>query len=1198
MSPKPFTLELVLLALLSAGPALAEQVVFSKIMYAPAAGQPQYLELRNLTATPFDLANWRLSGGVEYEFPDFSTNAPALTFLKPFERIILCGTNPAAMRTAYAVPESVRLYGPWRGKLSRKGERITLADQNGALLCTVKYGARSPWPPAADGTGHPLVLLNPDRGVDDWRNWTVSARPGGAPGSGDPVVRTAPTLRLNEIHFRDATTVDWVEVFNPLPTPVPTTGLFLSARPDFSDRFPLSNTVAGGGLASWTTAFPVRPGEVVVYLLEGTNTVLDCRAVPPPGQASSWQAFPDGGPEWYASQAPTRDAANHPARHTDIIINEIMFDPPSTLPRPAPYLELFNRGRAEVDLSGWQLTEGVRFRFPTGTKILPGGYLVVTGHAKRFRAVYGGLPVLGDWEGKLSHKGDRLRLLDASDNLVNQVDFQTGGDWPELAAGGGSSLELTNPWLDNSLASAWRDSDETAKSTFREYSCTGKYEELHTKGDPSDYLELHLHLVGEGHLALQDLFFGKALSGPNLIRNGDQLSDDGASAKGWLCQGTHWASYLTNGQLHLVADGHGDNRPNRAEIDLPGLKKGDLCELRFKARWVSGKPRLIAQTWDHSVAGSFLVEVPPNLGTPGARNSCFVPEPPPQVDALLHSPAVPRSSNTVTVTARVSCPVPLASVSVLHRLDNDRGNGAWTNAPMHDDGQLGDAVAGDGLYTAELPARRSGRIVQFYVQAVATNGQAALLPRLGPDRPALYVVDDRKLPTDLRTVRYVVSAHDLGSTADGDSARYGFKHPRHSNHYYNSTFISNERDIFYLGGVRQSGSPWTRGGSLDRPKFKLPADRLFRAHEHFYYDNDAAGGNFHNRITRYWLYLMGLPANENEVVRLVVNNHGPELREETEPVWNDFLNRHFPHGSRGLLYRVDDEWWFTDNWDRDNRDADWSYKGSDNPGRYRTEWMLRTQEADDNYSDLIAFFKLISSDKYTQEEIEEYLDPDAVLKYTAVRGYTCDWDTFTMSRGKNAWFYQRPDDRKFMFLQWDSDLGFGDPNGGFYGWRIEPWLQRPYNRRRFHAYLAALHDQLARHNARFKAWLQAEEDASPAYSPNPSFYLDFCAARDTAVQREVGRDLKAPFEIKPLNPSNTATNDSILLTGTAPCTLYRLELAGHPDLLPTWKNSVTWQFPHVPLTPGTNPLVVRGLDQQGRLLQQIETRIVRAEEPR
>ncbi len=1488
--------------LLSVATVRAEQVVISEIMYHPPATRPEFVELYNQTVTPLDIARWRLAGGVSYEFPDFSTNAPGLTFLKPFERIVLCGANAAALRAAYRMPESVRVYGPWTGKLSNSGERITLKDKNGVTACTVKFGTRGHWPVAADGAGHSLVLRDSNRSVDDWRNWTASELPGGTPGTvslparetpaaspevdlnlgiplvdygsswryeasgrelgaswrettfddskwasgrgllgfedaplptpgiqtplsrrgqmtcyfrtrfvfnGDlknarfaldqivddgavyylngkeigrsrmatggvfnyntPALTSVPdateelsvfpisgalflpgtnvlavevhqssatsldlvfgarlrvstpfqagivineifpdpvnsgfveffnattnmanlrgwfltddaghlrkfpirgdvllppgglgaigfgdaafavtnpaavflvnpdgatvenavmvnfssdpralgrkpaggrswfrfpepsrglpnvglsgeAARLNEVHFKKDK-VDWVELFNPLRTGGTTQGLFLSSRRDFSDKEPLNAPLAAGGCASWNVSFPVRDREVTLYVVNAAGVVLDGRVFTPPVSGECWQAFPDGGGEWFSASKPSRNETNNPPHNTDIVINEIMFDPPSALTNASQFIELFNRGKKPVDLSGWQFEEAVQFKFPNGVKLAAGSYLVIAADTNRLRAACGNLPLVGNFKGKLSHGGELIRLVDRAGNLVNQVEYHSGGDWPELAAGLGSSMELINPGMDNSRASAWRDSDERGKASPHAYSCEGKYEELHVKGAPSDFKELHFHLVGDGHVVLENIWFGKKGSDKNYVLNGGRMSEDGASVKGWLAQGNHAQSFITNGQLHIVSDGHGDSRANRVEIDVTGMTKGETCELKFNALWVSGKPRLIAQTWEHSIAGSFLVQVPQNLGSPGAVNSRFIAVPPPQVGSLSHSPAVPRSTNTVAVTAKVFSIAPLTSVQVFHRLDNDKADGVWTNTAMRDDGLAGDAMAGDAIFTGELPRRNSGQVIQFFVQATATNGQSCLLPRGGAVRPALYVVDDRAVPLDLRTTRFIVSARDLNAIADGNTPRHGFKYPRHSNHYFNSTFITNEEEIYYGGEIRNSGSPWTRGGGLDRPKFKLPNDRRFRSHEHFYYDNDPAGGNFHNRVTRYWLYLLGHPVGENEIIRVVVNNFGIDLREDTEPVHNDLLNRNFAYGSKGQLYRIDDEWWFTDNWDRDQRDADFGYKGSDNPGRYRTEWMKRSNETEDDFTDLIAFFKTISAGKFT--DVDQLLDVDAVLKYTVVRGYIADWDTFTMGRGKNAFFFQRATDGKFQFLQWDSDLALGDANSGFYGGRVQGWLERPHIRRLFNYYLAELHERYTKNSARFQAWLQADEDASNSYSPNPSVYLNWCNNREAAVLRELGASYKAVFKINPVNTANTVTNHTVTLTGMAPCTIYTLELAPQPKAKPEWKDVQTWKFADVPVSPGTNVFVVRGVDEGGRLLQESRLSIVR-----
>ena len=118
----------------------AEQVVISEIMYHPAGGKPAWVEVLNNTATPFDIANWRLSAeSMGYELPAFSTNAPKLTFLNPFERIVVGAVEPAALRAAWNIPDAVRIYGPWTGKLKHSGNKLVVRDKNGVNLCVVEH---------------------------------------------------------------------------------------------------------------------------------------------------------------------------------------------------------------------------------------------------------------------------------------------------------------------------------------------------------------------------------------------------------------------------------------------------------------------------------------------------------------------------------------------------------------------------------------------------------------------------------------------------------------------------------------------------------------------------------------------------------------------------------------------------------------------------------------------------------------------------------------------------------------------------------------------------------------------------------------------------------------------------------------------------------------------------------------------------
>ena len=1174
----------------------AEQVVISEIMHHPPGKLPAWVEVRNQTATPFDIAKWRLTGSIEFEFPDFAaTNADA-SFLRSFERIVISSAAPATTRAAYTnIPSNVRVFGPWVGLLPAGGDRLTLKDKNGMPLCSVRYSDHGRWPAAANETGHTLVLRDGNRKVDDWRNWTASVRPLGTPGApASAPTPAAAALRLNEIQFAPrGGRVEWIELFNSATNSLPLDGLVLASRADFTDRVSLSGNLPANGCRSWAVPFMSKAEEATVFLADATGTVLDAFTFVRPCKGNNLQAFPDGTKEWFVGDRPTRDSRNSPARNSDIVINEIFFAPPHTL-KKLSFVELFNRGRVTVDLTDWSFTDGIHFVFPRGTRLAPGEFLAVAADASRLRAAHGNIPVIGNFQGKPGHDGDLMRLADERGNLVNQVDFHVGGDWPGWTHSGGSSMELIHPLMDNSLSSAWRDSDESAKGEWRTYSCNGVYQQLRAEGAPTDFKELHFHLVSDAHVALRNIQLLKNGSGSNLLVNATRLSTNGFSAAGWLAQGNHWGSSVTNGELHIVADGHGDNRPNRVELDALALNKGDSYEVRFEARWVAGNPRLIAQTWDHSIGDSFLIGVPADLGTPGRRNSRYEPAPAPQVDALEHFPAVPRSTNVVRITVRVASAtaLPPGSVKLFHRLDSENGRNPWQSKEMFDDGTNGDERGGDGTFTALLPEyRRHGQLAQFYVRAAGPGGQETSIPRRAADAPAMFVIDDRPVPRDLRVARYLISACDYGAIGNGNSPKYGFQFPRLSNHYFNSTFISEERDIYYGAEIRTAGSPWTRGGDLGRSKIKLPRDRAFREHTKTTYDNDPDGGaRHHNRLTRYWLYLLGEPVSENEFVRYLINSSGPMLREETEPIGNEFLDRAYPRGHNGDLYRIDDEWWFTDAWGQSPQDADWRYKGSDSSIRYRTEWMKRSNEAEDDYTELIRLFKMVSDAKTPRPDLESLLDPLALAKTIAVRGYIGDWDTFVMHRGKNGYLYRRPTDGRFMFLHWDSDLGF-DVNQSFWGGRVEWWLNKSWNRRLYAACLVEMLENYTRNSPRLEAWFRAEAAATRSVTVDANQYRNFCNSREGKALAVLGPNYKLDFKVTSTNgPPLTSTEDFITLSGVAPYGVLDVIVDGRPAQSAEWTSDVAWRLPRVPLLRGENSITLLGVNQSGKTIR--ETRVV------
>ena len=145
-----------------------------------------------------------------------------------------------------------------------------------------------------------------------------------------------------------------------------------------------------------------------------------------------------------------------PARaEDDVIINEISYHPPT--PGDAlQFIEIHNRGAAEIDVSGWAFTQGVRFVFPEGTKMAPGSYLVVCRSRAEFTKRYGQLEsVLGDFQGRLSHGGERIELSDVKRRVVDAARYFNREPWPAGADGYAATLERVCPRAPSSAPENW-----------------------------------------------------------------------------------------------------------------------------------------------------------------------------------------------------------------------------------------------------------------------------------------------------------------------------------------------------------------------------------------------------------------------------------------------------------------------------------------------------------------------------------------------------------------------------------------------------------------------------------------------------------------------------------------------------------------------------------------------------------------------
>ncbi|HEC03016.1 MAG TPA: lamin tail domain-containing protein, partial [Phycisphaerales bacterium] len=200
------------------GKTKAEQispVLITEIMYhpfhRPAESENirrEYIELLNQTGEAVNMSGWRLVDCLDFTFPDVT--------LKAGQYLVVA----AYVHTFQAMYPSVgNIVGGWNGRLSNSGERITLLDDAGATVNSIRYADQGDWAvrelgpddyghrgwvwsDVHDGGGRSLELINPEMPNKYGQNWTASSIDGGTPGAVNSVAtQNTPPLILEVTHW-------------------------------------------------------------------------------------------------------------------------------------------------------------------------------------------------------------------------------------------------------------------------------------------------------------------------------------------------------------------------------------------------------------------------------------------------------------------------------------------------------------------------------------------------------------------------------------------------------------------------------------------------------------------------------------------------------------------------------------------------------------------------------------------------------------------------------------------------------------------------------------------------------------------------------------------------------------------------------------------------------------------------------------
>jgi hypothetical protein len=415
-------------------------------------------------------------------------------------------------------------------------------------------------------------------------------------------------------------------------------------------------------------------------------------------------------------------------------------------------------------------------------------------------------------------------------------------------------------------------------------------------------------------------------------------------------------------------------------------------------------------------------------GTPGVANSVADNNAAPLILGVQHFPPVPKSTDTVTITAEVRDETNGVNVVLFSRTANNIVTNAFVAAPMFDDGAHGDGVAGDRIFGAVLGAEPDGSVVEFYVRATDTSANRRTWPaaaRQGDGTTfaqtcnALYQVSDEVYTGRQPFYRVIMTETERALLAGLNNTN------ANSNAEMNGTFISSdgvETKVRHRIGFRHRGAG-SRGFEPPNQRVNFPSDNRW---------NGVTAINLNTRYTHSQLAgsvasrKAGVPSEEAIAVQVRINGENragsgsPQFGSyvHLEELDTDFAENHFPLDADGNVYRAS------------RPGGDLTYRGT-NPQNYiNAGYSKQSNVSENDWSDLINLTFVLNNtpDSEYAAAVRRVVNVDEWVNYFAMMimvgynetslGSNGDPDDFSMYRGAK--------DPRFLLLPHDHDTDFGE----------------------------------------------------------------------------------------------------------------------------------------------------------------------------
>jgi len=1173
----------------------------------------EFVELLNTRGEPENLSGYKLGGDIDYTFPQ-GTILPGGAYL-------VVARNPADVASVYHISN---VMGPFLNNLPNDKGTVKLISRAGAVFLEVNYSTSPPWPVSADGTGHSLVLTHPSYGENNPLAWSASDSIGGSPGRQDTI--TTDVLRnvlINELLVNGDS--PFVELYNRSEFSGDISGCVLT---DIADEkrfiFPQGTIIAGNGhLTVYTNelGFSLSNTGGEIFFKNAANTrVLDALRYESQGREISLGRTPDGSAIFRSLAFVTPNAQNSAPRRPPVVINEIYYSPISD-DDSGQYIELFNRQTNNLSLAGWKISGGISFTFPADATIGPRGYVVVAKNTTCLLTNYATLNpsmLYGNFSGSLSGKGERI-VLSAPETfsgqdgqmttiypVVNDVTYNSGGRWGMWSHGGGSSLELVNPDADNAIPSNWADSDETAKAPWTQISATGTVMDGSTTN--ADELQVLLQDAGE---CLIDNVEVLTQDGNNLMPN----STFESGSDGWYADGTESTSGIETEEAcsgtqcyHIRAVGRGDNQANRVRALLTSPLQVNTPGVTIKAnvRWLKGSNRILLRLRGNWMECAGIMTTPPNPGTPGAPNSRYIPDAPPAICDVKHSPVLPISSQKITVSARVSHPDGAVSAFLNYRIDpsTDYVVMVMTNAM----GQT-NCSAGEDTLSAVIPAHSNGSLVAFYISTTNSTGTTAqTFPNDAPTRECLIRVGETQPAGNFPVYRLWMTL-----------ATFNTWHTRNpcDNTPLDVTFVSGADRVIYNAQAMYAGSPYVAPGYCSPAcgpcgySVEFPPDDLFLGDQNLNIDWAGGHGSETTALQEemgYWIAdQLNLPFSHRYVIRLHVNGVKDEDRLTTfEAVIQPGADYLKAWGTdHGKFYKIEQAFEFDDSgalysWGLPDLGVHTNQDGKQRTTSYRWTWESRSDTDPDDRDDLFALANAAnaSNDATRVSSTLALADMNEWMRVFAFEHIIVNFDSFGHDVSKNM-FACLPDDGKWKLYIYDLDwlmlvtAGFSNVYSASDALLFSTadltvnrmYLTPAFLRYYWRAIQDAVNGPLDAANcvpvmeAKYKSLVsnRIKWCALSALTP-PTEVESWFSLRQARLKTQLA-GVDADFAVR---PTVTVNNNVAIVTGTAPIDVVDILVDGIKWPV-KWTGVNTFSIT-VPVSKGVNTLTLTGITSSGEMI--------------